>query len=805
MGMHLHPGTILDERYRIIAVLGQGGFGITYAAENMRIGMKVAIKELYWRDHSMRSTVAPPEVVLAKPADGPLFEEQKKRFLREARTLKDFINQTSVVHVLDYFEANGTAYIVMEYIEGATLASTIAEGALPAGETVKRFLPLMEVLEEIHQAGIIHRDISPDNLIVQPDGRIRLIDFGAARQYTDESGQYTAISRSCYSPSEQYDPNGRQGPWTDVYSICATLYTCITGTPPQSAVQRVFLDELVAPSALGVQIDPKIESAIMKGLSLNSEQRYQSMGELSAALRAALPKPAPATAKPARKWPLRAAVSLLLCVCLIVGAVVWRNHAGEWKLANVRTESLRITAPSSMTAAEFAEAQEVLRGRLDDFAGKGNYIMKVSGDHIDVKMPLDCFKGMQIAAAVDEHFTELIANKSMTVQHEIQAEWDDPASGGGANQVAPAAFNVPTAILVYEFENLQMDQRREILLRNLSVRLDALDRPYAIGSLYGNQNAVTVRLPLDRLSGFIAGSLTDTNLTVSAIDAVRGILLDSTDITGVFPFTRDDGRAGIRLECNDSYDALRQYVDVMTEAGFREVYLLNSDDCAAASMRLDAPAADGAYEFAELSNDETDAESADHLYMAGYIKAVVNDTSLPLSGRLIESQYRDAKGGVDFDADWDYDAAASRVLPTGEEEELMRRIQAETDYEVTFEANGYTGEYAYTIHMNLPVDEGLAEAFAGRVSDLFATYDLLHVPARERVCIEANSEDTDHFYMRVMVTLHYSDEPGFPRYEKALWLNVGGERAESYAEALCAWWDSWDVISDGVMKLPPVV
>lgn len=288
----LQPGVLLDGRYRVDYVLGEGGFGITYAAENTRIGLKVAIKELFWRDHSVRNMAVSPEIVLSRTQDVTVFQKQKDRFLREARTLRSFSGLPGIVHVLDYFEANGTAYIVMERVDGETLGSIISRGNIMDAESLFRHaLPLIESLGRIHQEGVIHRDISPDNIMVQPDGSWTLIDFGAARQFAQEQAKpYTTIAKVSYSPGEQYDKNGRQGPWTDVYSLCATLYHCIVGSPPESAIQRMFLDELKSPSEMGIILAPEHEKILMKGLQMDSTRRYSSMEELAQAIYATLPQ-----------------------------------------------------------------------------------------------------------------------------------------------------------------------------------------------------------------------------------------------------------------------------------------------------------------------------------------------------------------------------------------------------------------------------------------------------------------------------------------------------------------------------------
>ena len=305
MRYHILPkDTLLDERYQIESLLGEGGFGITYAARNIRLDSKVAIKELFWRNHCARDVSVSPKVELLRQEDDPVFQQQKERFLREARMIRDFSNRSDIARVLDYFEANDTAYIVMEYVEGETLGAYIAaHGPLDAEDAFRRFLPLVKSLSFIHGSGVIHRDISPDNIMVQPDGSLKLIDFGAAREFTAMGGEmHSVIAKDSYAPPEQYDRNGNLGPWTDVYALCATIYTCITNQPPVSSMQRMFLDELRIPSELQPNMDGKYVAVVMRGLELSAAKRWQSMSELAKAMQDVLPAPLPPSPPPLPLW-----------------------------------------------------------------------------------------------------------------------------------------------------------------------------------------------------------------------------------------------------------------------------------------------------------------------------------------------------------------------------------------------------------------------------------------------------------------------------------------------------------------------
>ena len=207
------------------------------------------------------------------------YEKGKERFLKEARTMAKFSKDEGIVKALDFFEINNTAYIVMEYLEGITLKQYLRENQRIAPEDlIELLVPLIESLDEIHSQGMIHRDISPDNIMVLPDGRIKLMDFGAARDYTEFGEKSLSIVlKPGYAPPEQYQTHGVQGPWTDIYALCATMYKCITGENPPDAIERVMDDSLKKISEFGIVIPPQEEAAIIKGMSVSAKDRYQDI------------------------------------------------------------------------------------------------------------------------------------------------------------------------------------------------------------------------------------------------------------------------------------------------------------------------------------------------------------------------------------------------------------------------------------------------------------------------------------------------------------------------------------------------
>ena len=278
----LRKGTRLIGRYTIEGVLGQGGFGITYLGIDELHEKKVAIKEFFPQGIVTRNIEYQDTVTVTFVGEKDNYEKGKERFLKEAQTMAMFSKDKGIVKALDFFEINNTAYIVMEYLEGVTLKQYLRENKrIDAEDLVELLVPLIEALDEIHSQGLIHRDISPDNIMVLPDGRIKLMDFGAARDYTEFGEKSLSIVlKPGYAPPEQYQTHGIQGPWTDIYALCATMYKCITGENPPDAIERVMDDSLKKISEFGIVIPPQEEADIIKGMSVSAKDRYQDIKDL---------------------------------------------------------------------------------------------------------------------------------------------------------------------------------------------------------------------------------------------------------------------------------------------------------------------------------------------------------------------------------------------------------------------------------------------------------------------------------------------------------------------------------------------
>lgn len=277
----LQRNTELIGRYVIQEVLGQGGFGITYLGIDKLYGNKAAIKEYYPQEIAMRKAQYEDVVTVTSIEEKNNYDKGKKRFLDEAQVMARFNKNEGIVKILDFFEANNTAYIVMEYLEGITLKQYLGKyGVIQFRNLIEMMLPLLEALIEIHSQGLIHRDISPDNIMVQHNGKVKLMDFGAARDYTESGNKsLSVILKPGYAPPEQYQTHGVQGPWTDIYALCATIYKCLTGITPPDAIARVMDDKFKGPDQLDGKLSPDIKKILWKGMNIFPEERYQDIGE----------------------------------------------------------------------------------------------------------------------------------------------------------------------------------------------------------------------------------------------------------------------------------------------------------------------------------------------------------------------------------------------------------------------------------------------------------------------------------------------------------------------------------------------
>lgn len=283
----LTPGTILNGRYLLGKVLGYGGFGITYLGWDLILNSKLAVKEYLPQSVATRVMGQTTVTAFSTGEAQDNFTYGLNKFLDEARALAQFMDHPGIVGVRDFFQANNTAYLVMQYMEGMTFKDYLHEkgGTVPVDTALSIMMPAMDALREVHQKGIVHRDISPDNIYIMANGQVKLLDFGAARHAVGEhSKSLSIILKAGYAPEEQYRSRGEQGPWTDVYAVAATLYRAIAGKIPPEALDRMFSDTLEPPSHLGVAISPDMEAALVQALAVKASNRFQSIEAFQKAL-----------------------------------------------------------------------------------------------------------------------------------------------------------------------------------------------------------------------------------------------------------------------------------------------------------------------------------------------------------------------------------------------------------------------------------------------------------------------------------------------------------------------------------------
>ena len=284
---HLYPGVgLYNNRYVIGTCIGFGGFGITYKAWDNVLETVVAVKE-YYPTGLVQRVPGKPQVIIYTGEGKEEYMQGLERFLDEAKNMAKFVDNPNIVHVDAFFEENNTAYLVMEYLPGMTLKSYLKSkgGRIGCEEVIPIADAVITALKEIHAGGIIHRDISPDNIMLCNDGRIKLLDFGAARfSDADQERTRSIILKPGFAPPEQYQAKSKQGPWTDIYALCATVYRAITGVLPDESVNRVIEDTVQSPIQIYSDIPERISNTVMKGMSIYPEIRFSNVDELKKAL-----------------------------------------------------------------------------------------------------------------------------------------------------------------------------------------------------------------------------------------------------------------------------------------------------------------------------------------------------------------------------------------------------------------------------------------------------------------------------------------------------------------------------------------
>ena len=515
----LPAGMILHEHYYLGEPLGKGGFGITYLARDLVLDRLVAIKEYFPSFIARRAAGSAADVTVfdrATEIDDPLnsFEHGKDGFLSEARTLARFGGTPGIVDVLDFFAENGTAYIVMDYIEGASLRDCIrTHGPMDAETLIERFEPLLGVLGKVHQTGVIHRDISPDNIMVSKDGLLTLMDFGAAREMA-VTAPVTMLTKEGYSPIEQYGGTEQLGPWSDIYSLGATWLYCLSGKTPPSSASRMASDELDVAHTVGGGSPAGFADVLRRMVALVPKDRYQSVDALQQALgtlpRAVLADPVTrardvrqearqeeAALQPAR--PLTRRAALVGAGALAIAGAAYAltrglgdTSEGEAAPAGSAEERdgvyhVKLYSPNNMTIEDFRRAKTMVQERLDAFFDGGAYGYSEENGRLLLELPKEAFTE---DLTVQDFANLYLANYNYlhicpsrndlgSVSERIALPREEIES---VELVEPAAADDASYHVIIKL--------RDGFVQNNAELLSALsDEPYLVFDLFGNYNA----------------------------------------------------------------------------------------------------------------------------------------------------------------------------------------------------------------------------------------------------------------------------------------------------------------------------
>ena len=345
----LQPGTILGKKYLIGRVLGQGGFGITYIGMDLQLQRKVAIKEYYPAGFVGRNPGTSQVVWYTGEGVQEARLSGQETFLKEARKMSKVSNIGPVAQVYNVFQENGTAYICMEFIEGRTLQAHLKRtGPLSWVQAQKIFFPVIDTMEAVHRQGLIHRDLSPDNLMIQPNGGVKILDLGAAKDMNLNSGKSSMqVAKSGFSPLEQYTQTGNSGTWTDVYAMAATMYYSLTGVIPPSAIDRMDQDSLNWNLPQLQAVPPAAIEALKRALAVRSGDRTQTMEAFSRDLRGER-----SGGRKPPKWliPVAAVAAAAVIIAAVVGITSGSNQNTGPEKPSSSVSSQTSTADPSLDA-----------------------------------------------------------------------------------------------------------------------------------------------------------------------------------------------------------------------------------------------------------------------------------------------------------------------------------------------------------------------------------------------------------------------------------------------------------------------
>lgn len=457
----LPVGTVLNSQYTIEKVLGEGGFGITYLGFDKYLKIRVAIKEYFPAQFATRNTsTGNLKLTLISGPSSDIFYKGLENFEKEANKLTKFNNLKGIVSVYNFFFENNTAYMVMEFVEGKTLKEYMAErgNKISWEETLKMMQSAISSLEMIHRGGIIHRDLSPDNIMISPNGDVTIIDFGSAR-YDDTDKSKTIVLKHGYAPPEQYYKKGNQGPWTDVYALCATMYYMITGVKlPNSTALLSKTEKRDSIRSHVKSIPQNVEKAIDRGIEPAIMNRIHSMEELEQYLYKNVK--VKISREKIKKAVLFSAAAAALLVLIVCGVLI----AGNSK-KNVKKTVSETVSSSSVSKSETGISKN------EDSIGEGKQEEKV----IEESIPRE-FNGLHTVSSSEVTLGDADGGKNIVGVVSSVTEMIIPATIDGERIVSVEKTNTNVV-------NIALENGIESIQANAFRNCVYLEKVYIPGSL----------------------------------------------------------------------------------------------------------------------------------------------------------------------------------------------------------------------------------------------------------------------------------------------------------------------------------
>ncbi len=455
--IHLYPGTVLGERYILGRAVGSGGFGIIYKAWDAKLETVVAVKE-FFASRLMTRAAGEKNIIVNKKTASE-FEYRKKRFLAEARNMAKFGNHRSIPNVFEFFEENGTAYIVMELLNGMPLNEYLRKNG---GKTDSEFALYVanevgNALISLHDQGIIHRDVAPDNIYIcsGKDIKIKLLDLGAAKLADSTDDVIDIILKPGYSPVEQYDNTKGIGPWTDVYAIGATLYVMLTGVKPEESTNRKIEDTVLSPHKIDKSIPENLSNAVMKAIAVEKHMRFKTAADFLKAINGEKKVLTLAKEKKLRKRRRFTGIFAAVIALAFVGAFVFNSYTSKKAEETLKSATVSVWFSVEDNSSEKAAMESI----------KADFTKKFPNVNIELKaIPADDYAAKITTASKQNRLPTLF--ESTDVSDELLKNATDadnvlqsqPAKGClfieqynnyySAHKKVPLAFEVPMAFVV---------------------------------------------------------------------------------------------------------------------------------------------------------------------------------------------------------------------------------------------------------------------------------------------------------------------------------------------------------------------